>query len=166
MLCFLGMQASFFNEDCLLLLCEILTILSSLLVTSINAYLQLACNLVLPFLLCATGWSWTDSLLPTEGLMNKRTDPGFVGEGGCLPSACKGSFIVHHHTCEIGTMGQTFTVQQCSCLEFNKHFCCHTLNHLSSFLLYARSNIYSQMLYARKCCLGVAEISYSGSKDV
>lgn len=94
-------------------------------------------------------------------------DWGLVGVGGCLPpSACKGSFIVHHHTCETGTLGQILTVQQCSHLEFNKHFCCHTLNHLSSFLLYVRSNIYSQTLYIRKCCLGVAEISYSGSKDV
>lgn len=83
-LCFLGMRASFFNEDCLLLLCETLPILSSLLVTSINGHLKLAGNLVLPFLLCATGRSWTASSLPAEGLMNRRIDLGLVGEGDCL----------------------------------------------------------------------------------
>lgn len=85
-LCFLGMHTSLFNEDCLLLLYETLTILSSLLVTSINAHLKLACNLVLPFLLCATGWSWAESLLPAEGLMNRRIDLGFGGDGVCLSS--------------------------------------------------------------------------------
>lgn len=60
-LCCWGMHTSFFNEDCLLLLYETLTILSSLLVTSINAHLKSACNLVLPFLLCVAGWSWTES---------------------------------------------------------------------------------------------------------
>lgn len=102
--------------------------------------------------------------------MNRRIDWGLWGRAVAsppsLPSAFEGSFIVHPHTCEIGTMGQIFTVQQCSHVEFNKRFYCHTLNHLSSLLLYARSNIYSQMLYTRKSCLGVAEISYSGSKDV
>lgn len=94
-----------------------------------------------------------------EGVCLLPSPPSFL-------SACEASFIVHRHTCEIGTTGQIFTVQHCSHLEFNKHFCCHTLNHLSSFLLYVQSNIYSQMLYTRKCCLGVVEISYSGSKDV
>lgn len=54
-LCFLGMHTSFFNEDCLLLLYETLTIRSSLLVISINALLKLPCSLVLPSLLFATG---------------------------------------------------------------------------------------------------------------
>lgn len=86
-----------------------------------------------------------------------------------LAGLCRGGscpFPVHHHTCEAAATGQIFSVQQCSHLEFNKHFCCHTLNHLSSFLLYAQSNIYSQMLYTTKCCLGALQISYSGSKDV
>lgn len=156
-LCCWGMHTSFFNEDCLLLLYETLTILSSLLVTSINAHLKSACNLVLPFLLCVAGWSWTESSA-CRGF-NEQNWLGFCGGGSC-------PFIAHHHTCEAGTTGQIFTDQHCSHLEFNKHFCCHTLNHLSSFLLYARSNIYSQALYTTKCCLGVAEISYSGSKDV
>lgn len=85
-LCCFRMQASFFNEDCLLVLYETLTIQSSLLAASINAHSKLAGNLVLLFLLCVAGWLWTDSLLPAEGLMNRRIDVGFVGEGGCLPS--------------------------------------------------------------------------------
>lgn len=83
-----------------------LTILSSLLVTSINAHLKLACNLALPFLfmqLASTGHSLLPaeglaynvalpflfmqlagrghSLLPAEGLVNRRVDLGFVVEG-------------------------------------------------------------------------------------
>lgn len=84
---------------------------------------------------------------------------GFVGEGVVL-------FLFITTPAMQQPRGQFFTVQQCSHLEFNKHFCCHTLNHLSSFVLYAQSNIYSQMLYTTKCCLGAARISYSGSKDV
>lgn len=137
-LCCRGMHTSFFNEDCLLLLYETLTMLSSLLVTSINAHLKSACNLVLPFLLCVTGWSWPESSA-CRGFNEQENWLGLCVGGSC-------AFIVHHHTCEAATTGQIFTVQQCSRLEFNKHSCCHTLNHLSSFLLYARSNIYSQTL--------------------